>query len=222
MRNSFERLGHHAVVGRHHQNDDVSRLSTAGAHGRKGFMPRGIEERNNAARRLHMISADMLGNATRFTRSDLSAADVVEERGLAMVNVAHDRNNRRTRTSRILFLRFEFAQICFRIIGLSSNRLVAHFLDDEHRRILIEHLVDRNHLTHRHQRLDDFRSLHGHLVGKIGNGNRFRHLHFAHDIFCWLRRGLVLTMTILTAAAAGGTPASRLVAGIAARLDGAM
>src|SRR5690606_40170763 len=81
------RLRHDAVIGGHHKNDDVGRLGAARAHGGERLVPWGIEESHHAARRLNVISADMLRDAARFSRSDTAAANVIQQRSLAMVDV---------------------------------------------------------------------------------------------------------------------------------------
>ena len=43
----------------------------------------------------YMVSTNVLGNTTGFTGSNLGAADMVQQRGLAMVNVTHNTDNRR-------------------------------------------------------------------------------------------------------------------------------
>ena len=157
-----------------------------------------------------MICTDVLGNAAGFTCSHLSTADVVQKGGLAVVDVTHDSHNRRTRHFRILFeIAFKFAEQRFRIVGLGGKRLVAHFFDDNHRRFLIKHLVDRHHLAHLHEGLDNFSRLHAHLVGKICDGNRFGYGHFTYH---GLGRHLNLTLLVLVVLATTAVPATRLVA----------
>ena len=56
-----------------------------------------------------------------------------------------------------------------------------HFLDDDHRRFLVEHLVDGHHRAHLHQRLDDFDTLHRHLVGQVADRNGFGNLNIMND-----------------------------------------
>ena len=210
VRNGFLGLGHHAVVGGHHQNHDVGCLSTAGSHGRKGFVARSVEEGHDAARGLDVVGTDVLGNAAGFACSHLGTTDVVKQRCLTVVNVTHDGHDRRTRHFRILFqVAFEFAQQRFRIVGLGGKCLVAHFLDDDHRRFLVEHLVDRHHLAHLHEGLDDFGRLHAHLVSQIGHRDRFGNGHFTHH---GLGRHLNLTLFVLVALATAAVPAARLVA----------
>ena len=93
----FLGLRHHAVVRRHHQDDDVGRLGAAGTHGRERFVTRGIQEGDHAARRVDVVSADVLRDAAGFARRHLGAADVVQQRGLAVVDVTHDGHDRRAR-----------------------------------------------------------------------------------------------------------------------------
>ena len=100
----FERLRHHAVVGRNHDHHDVGDLGAARAHAREGFVTWRIEEDNLATegRRirlgdLHLVGADVLGDAARFAARDVGLADGIEQRRLAVIDVAHDRDHRRTR-----------------------------------------------------------------------------------------------------------------------------
>jgi hypothetical protein len=47
----LDRLGHHAVVGRHHQDDDVGGRGAARPHRGEGLVARGVEEGDDTARR---------------------------------------------------------------------------------------------------------------------------------------------------------------------------
>ena len=62
-----------------------------------------------------------------------------------------------------------FLEEGFRIVELGGERLVAHFLDDDHRRLLVELLVDGDHLAQLHQLLDDLGRLDRHLVREFGD-----------------------------------------------------
>ena len=46
---------------------------------------------------------------------------------------------------------------------------MAHFLDHNHGRFLVQNLIDRHHRTHFHHHFDDFNRLYGHLVRQIGD-----------------------------------------------------
>ena len=79
MVDGLDRLRHHAVVGRHDQDDDVRRLGAAGAHGREGLVARGVEERDLAVGGLHLVGADVLGDAAGLPLRHLGGPDGVEE-----------------------------------------------------------------------------------------------------------------------------------------------
>ena len=72
MRNGFLRLRHHAVIGCNHQNHDIGRLSTAGAHCRKSFVPRSIEEGDAATIfERHVVSTDVLCDTASLASDDV-------------------------------------------------------------------------------------------------------------------------------------------------------
>ena len=102
----FERLRHHAVVGGHHQHDDVGDLGAARAHARERFVARRIDEHDAAAVHRHRRRADVLGDAAGLARGDFGFANGVEQAGLAVVHVAHDGDHRRPRVQilRLFFL----------------------------------------------------------------------------------------------------------------------
>ena len=61
-------------------------------------MTRRIEEGDLlAVLELHFVSADVLGDATRFSRDHVRLADVVEQGGLTVVDVTHHGDDRATR-----------------------------------------------------------------------------------------------------------------------------
>jgi hypothetical protein len=60
---------------------------------------------------------------------------------------------------------------------------MAHFLDQNHGGVLIQWLVDGDHLAQLHQVLDHFRCLDGHLVRQLGHRDGLWHMHFQHARF---------------------------------------
>ena len=88
----------HAVVGRHHDDRDVGRLGAAGAHGGERLVARGVEEGDDlVVAVVDLVGADVLGDAARLAGRHLGLADGVQQRGLAVVDVAHDRDHRGAR-----------------------------------------------------------------------------------------------------------------------------
>ena len=86
-------LGHDTVICRHHQNGNIRDHSAAGTHGRKRLMARRIQKRDGLAVNLHLIGADVLGNAAGLAGGNGRIADGIQQRGLAVVHVAHDHHN---------------------------------------------------------------------------------------------------------------------------------
>src|SRR5690606_11027334 len=74
-------------------------------HTGKSFVTRSIQEYDFAFRSLHQISTDMLSNTTKLTGGYLGVTHVVEQTRFTMVNVTHDRNDRRTTTQGTFIVR---------------------------------------------------------------------------------------------------------------------
>ena len=96
----FEGLGHDAVVCCDDDDDDVGDLGSAGTHAGEGLVARGVEEDDLATEGgrvglgdFDLVGADVLGDAAGFAAGDVGGADGVEQRGLAVVDVAHDRDD---------------------------------------------------------------------------------------------------------------------------------
>ena len=126
----LDRLGHDAVVGGDHQHDDVGRVGAAGTHLRERGVARRVEERDRTVLVLHLVGTDVLGDATGLTVDDVGAADVVEQRGLAVVDVAHHGDHRRARLLHLVvvgvveqLLQFDL----FLLTGLDQQDLGADF-----------------------------------------------------------------------------------------------
>ena len=97
-------LRHHAVVGRHHQDDDVGDLGAAGPHGGERLVARRVDERDLPAVLLDLVGADVLGDAAGLAGDDVGLADAVEQQRLAVVDVAHDGDDRRAGPQVLLVL----------------------------------------------------------------------------------------------------------------------
>ena len=75
-------------------------LRAAGAHGGERLVARRVEEGHDLVAVVHLVGADVLGDAACLAGRDLGLADRVEQRRLAVVDVPHDRDHRRARRSR--------------------------------------------------------------------------------------------------------------------------
>jgi hypothetical protein len=163
-------LRHHAVIGGHHQDHEICRLGTARAHLRERSVARRIEEGDRAARRLHGIRADVLRDAARLALRHLALADVVEQARLAVVDVAHHRDDGRTPLEVAGVLGLVDALGCRQAIFL-ADRDVFHFpaelVGDDLGRLRIEVAVDV-HPGHpeAHQLHQHLACLGAHLTGE--------------------------------------------------------
>ncbi len=98
MVDRLARLRHDAVVGRDDEHDDVGDLGAAGAHQRERLVAGRVEEDHAAAvADVDVVRADVLRDAAGLALGDARLADRVEQRGLAVVDVAHDGDDGRAR-----------------------------------------------------------------------------------------------------------------------------
>ena len=169
MGESFQRLGHHAVVGGDHEHHDVGDVGTAGAHGAEGRMAGGVQESDLGQLRLPFrmghgngIGTDVLGDAAGFTGRHTGFADDVDQGGLAMVHVAHDGDHRRTRLERfrlVVDVQFQFLDLgmdhAFALGALFRLKTVAVMGRNLHGDLFINGLVHRGHDLQLHQFGDD-------------------------------------------------------------------
>ena len=141
-------------------------------------MARRIEKRYAAAIDLDVIRADMLGDSAMLLRGYVRAANGVEQGGLAVVDVAHDRHYRRARQQRS-FLLFDLMLQLQGAVGIEGDifYLMIELGRDQSRGIRVEHLVDGRHHTHAHQLFDDLTRLHAHFSGQVCHRDHFGNLN---------------------------------------------
>jgi hypothetical protein len=138
------------------------------AHGGERFVTRRVEERDGLVPvDRDVVRADVLRDATGFARDDVCLPDMVEERGLSVVDVAHDGHDRRTRDQLRLRVDDRGRRIhC--LVHVFANRREAEFTRDELDLVEVETQVDGHHQAERLERerhdlgrgdLDDLREL---------------------------------------------------------------
>ncbi|KAF0120397.1 MAG: hypothetical protein FD152_4173, partial [Xanthobacteraceae bacterium] len=164
----LDRLRHHGIVGSDHEHDDVRHLGAAGAHGSERGVARRVDEGHEPAKRgLDLIGADVLRDAAGLARDHVGLAQGIEQRGLAVVDVAHDGDDRSTGLQHLLRIgRIEqaFLDVGF---GDTANRM-AEFLSDELGGIGIDHIRDLVHRALLHQHADDVARMHGAALDQHG------------------------------------------------------
>ena len=146
-------LRHDAVVGGDHHDHHVGDLGAAGAHRGEGGVARGVEEGDRLVVVVHLVGADVLGDATGLARGDLGLADRVQQRGLAVVDVAHDRDHRRA-VDQVLVGVVELRFLGLLVGGADDFDLAVVLVGDRPDRLIGERLGERRHLAHHHQFFD--------------------------------------------------------------------
>ena len=90
------RLGHHAIIRCHYQNRNICGVCTTHTHGSKRLMSRCIQESNGLPVYINGISTDMLGNTASFLIGNVGLTDRIQKRGLTMVDMPHNTDDRRS------------------------------------------------------------------------------------------------------------------------------
>ena len=140
----------------------------------------------------------MLGDAARLLRHDVGRADGVEQRGLAVIDMAHDGDHRRARLE--ILGGVLLADEAFLDVGLrhAADRM-PELLGDQLGGIGVDHVGDLVHLAVFHQIFDDVDATLGHAVGELLNGDRLRHHDLALNLLLRLRAGNLLLLALAVA-----------------------
>ena len=124
----------------------------------------------------------MLGNAAGLALDDLGLADRVEQRGLAVVNVTHNNNDRIARLQ-LLFL----VLVLIEQLLLDGNvyfllNLAAHFLCNDGCGIVVDHLGDGRHNAQLDETLDNIRCGALHAGSELTDGNLLRNHYLYRNL----------------------------------------
>ena len=96
MVDRLDSLRHDTVICRNDQYGDIRGIRAAHTHGRKCFMTRCVEECDLLPVDRDHVSTDMLRDTARLAVGHMCISDRVEKRCLAVVNMTHDTDDRRT------------------------------------------------------------------------------------------------------------------------------
>jgi len=185
------RLGHDSVVSGHDDDGDIRDLGATRAHCREGLVARRIEERDQVAVDVDLVRADVLGDAACLAGRDASIANDVQQARLAMIDVAHDGDDRRSwlQERRIfdLILRWDGR---YGTVGGRGSRgrgrgswcrsgcsaaLLTDFeakVGSDHRgRVVVQGLVDGRNRAVREQGFDDLGDGHAKSARQVGDAD---------------------------------------------------
>ena len=188
-------LGHDAVIGGHDQNGQIGDHRAAGAHGGEGLMAGGVQEGDDLLAHSDLIGADGLGNTAGLAGGHIGVADIVQQAGLAVVDVAHDHNDGGA-----------LHQILFLILVVVDQSLLdgdddlmlhdaAQLLGDDGGGVKVDHVGQGSHDAILHQGLDHLGAGLFHPAGQLAHGDLVGDLH--------LHRGLAGDLLLEAAHLAG-------------------
>ena len=179
------RLRHDVVVRRDDDDGDIRHLRTTGSHGREGFVPRRVKEGDvTSVFQRHVIGTDMLRDAAGLAGNDIGLADIVEQRGLSVIDMPHDRHDGGARHQ--IFLVVFLLVDGFRDFRTDIFRLETEFLGHKVDGLRVHALVDGHHDAHAHTSADDLSDRHVHHGRQLIGRHKFRqlqHLAFSGLLF---------------------------------------
>ena len=173
----LDRLRHDAVVRCDHEDRDVRRLRTAGSHRRERFVARGVQERDRTLRALvldvHLVRTDVLCDAAGLAAGHVGGPHRVERLGLAVVDVAHDGDDRRA-GAHVLFVALlrqidveGLEELAVLVLRGHHLDLVAELVREDTEGGLIERRGDRRHLAQVEEDRDEVRRIGVDLVREV-------------------------------------------------------
>src|SRR5215217_2942939 len=174
----LHRLRHDAVVGCDHQDRDVGGLGASGAHGGERLVARGVDEGDQpfAAVEIdgNLVGTDVLGDAAGFLLADVGLADRVEQAGLAVVDVTHDGDHRRT-TLQVRLVALVLAvgqveglqQLAVLVLRGHDLDLVVHLAAEQLQGVVADRLGRGDHFAQVEQRLHESGRVGVDLLGEV-------------------------------------------------------
>ncbi len=206
-------LGHHPVVGGHHDGGDIGDLGAAGAHGGERGVAGRVDERHELAVVLHLVGADMLRDAAGLAGRNGGVADRVEQARLAVVDVAHDGDDGGARLEVLGIVDGLGLELGLFVGGVRDLDLTSEVGGEDLDGLVAERLRDGDHLAVAHERLDDLGRGHAQQLRDVLDGGARRHLDQAGGHHGRRR----LLVAVVTAAATAAPAAAALRAAAAAR-----
>src|SRR6266545_1888848 len=174
----LDRLRHHTVVGRDHQDGDVGRLGATGTHGGERLVTRGVDEGDPPLVAVdlgrHLVGADVLGDATGLLVDHVRVPDRVQQLGLTVVDVTHHGHHRRPghqhRLVALVLAELEaegLEQLAVLVLRRDDLDVVVQLGAEQLQHLVVHRLGRGHHLTEVEQHLDQRRGVRADLVGEV-------------------------------------------------------
>ena len=166
------RLGHDAVVSRNNEDHDIGGIGTSHTHRREGLMSGGVKEGYLPALDADRIGSYGLGNAACLLFGDVALSYGIKQRGLAVVDVTHDADYRRTLFHGALILFILFEELCndvYRLFMLTDDVVV---YGDILGFLVADLGVYRHYLPRKEELFDYHGGLQSHVICKFLDGQR--------------------------------------------------
>ena len=145
VRDRLDGLRHDAVIGGDDEDDDVGDLRAARTHRGERLVARRVEEADLfAVRQCYVVRANVLRDTAGLAGDDVRLANVVEERRLPVVDVTHDRHDRRPRDE-ILRTIGGLGGRLLGLIGVLTDGLETELTSNQLDLVEVEALIDRDH-----------------------------------------------------------------------------
>ena len=113
-----------------------------------------------------LVGADVLGDAAGLTGDDVGLAHGVEQRRLAVVDVAHDRDHRRA-LDEVLRGVLELGLLVDLVGRVDDLDLLVELVGEDLDRVVGQRLGERGHLAQLHQLLDDLGDRHAEVLRDV-------------------------------------------------------
>ena len=172
-------LGHDAVISGHHQDGHVGDHGAPGAHGGECLMAGSVQEGDRAALHIHLIGADVLGDAARLSGDHVGVADIVQQGGLAVVHVAHDHHHGGAGLQILLLVLRGVDQLLLDGDHHLLLHLAAHLLGDDGGGVKVDDVAEGGHDPVLDEALDHLRAGLLHPAGQLTHSDLIgdQHLH---------------------------------------------
>ncbi len=124
---------------------------------------------------MDLVGADVLGDPTRLAGDDLGLPDRVEQRRLAVVDVAHDRDHRRAVDELVVGV-IEDGRLGDLLGGADHLDLAVERVGEHLDGLVGERLRERRHLAEAHELLDHVGAADAEDLGDLAHGRARGHL----------------------------------------------